>query len=171
MELIKIGKALKTHGYKGHLRVFVDEFYMDDFEVMKNLFIGNLPYFILSKDINSDSQAIISLEEINSKEKAQLLQGKDIYANEEDLSGILDEDPYKEIIGFLIKDKKTGDIGTIEDVIEMPRQYLAKIMKDEASGKKKEILIPLNETYIQKTDKKKKIIFVELPDGFLDIFS
>lgn len=169
MELIKIGKALKTHGYKGHLRVFIDEFYMDDFEEMKAVFINELPYFILSKDINSDSQAIILLEEIDSKEKAQLLQGKDIFAKEDDLEDILEDDPYNEIIGFSMEDKTSGNIGIIETIVEMPKQYLAKVLKSE-EGKNREILIPLNEAFIIKTDKKKKIIYVDLPEGFLEIF-
>ncbi|MDB5226486.1 MAG: Ribosome maturation factor rimM [Bacteroidota bacterium] len=170
MELIKIGKALKTHGYKGHLRIFIDEFYMDDFEEMKAIFIDNLPYFIISKDINSDSQAIISLEEIDSKEKAQLLQGRDIFANEDDLSDILEDDPYSDIVGFSMEDKTSGNIGFIESIVEMPKQYLAKVLQEVKEGKSKEILIPLNEAYIIKTDKKKKIILVDLPEGFLDIF-
>ena len=70
MELIRIGKVLKTHGYKGNLKIYIDEFYMDDFEELSIIFINNLPYFITSKDINSESQAIILLEEIDSKEKA-----------------------------------------------------------------------------------------------------
>ena len=71
MELIKIGKVLKTHGFKGHLKVFIDEFYMHDFEEINAIFINQLPYFIQSKDINSDAQAILLLEDIDSKEKAQ----------------------------------------------------------------------------------------------------
>ena len=86
MELIKIGKVLKTHGYKGHLKVFIDEFYMDDFEEMKAIFINNLPYFIVSKDINSDAQAIILLEDIDNKEKAHPLQGKYIFAKDDVLT-------------------------------------------------------------------------------------
>jgi 16S rRNA processing protein RimM len=170
MELIKIGKALKTHGYKGHLRIFIDEFYMDDFEEMKVIFIDGLPYFILSKDINSDTQAIISLEEIDSKEKAFLLQGKDIFAKEEDLEDILEEDPFSEIVGFIIEDRKAGTIGKVEAVIEMPQQHLAQVLR-EVSGKQKEVLIPLNEAYIEKIDKKKNILYIDLPEGFLEVFS
>lgn len=165
MELIKIGKALKTHGYKGHLRIAVDEFYMDDFEKMKIIFIENLPYFVLSKDINSDSQAIISLEDITTKEIAHTLQGKDIYAKEEDLTDILEDDPYQEIVGFMVSDKTHGEIGKIDTILEMPKQYLAQIFQD-----KKEILIPLNDVFIQKIDTKKKTVSVELPDGFLEVF-
>jgi 16S rRNA processing protein RimM len=165
MELIKIGKALKTHGYKGHLRIAVDAFYMNDFEEMKIIFIESLPYFILSKDINSDSQAIISLEDITTKEIAHTLQGKDIFAKEEDLTEILEDDPYQEIIGFMMQDKTHGEIGKIEQIIEFPQQYLAQIFQD-----KKEILIPLNKTFIQKIDSKSKIVSINLPEGFLDVF-
>ena len=165
MELIKIGKTLKTHGYKGHLKVFIDEFYMDDFEEMKAVFINNLPYFIVSKDINSDSQAIIALEDIDSKERAHPLQGKDIYAKDDDLSEILEEDPFSGIIGFIMEDKASGLIGNVEQIVEMPQQFLAQIAR---AGKN--ILVPLNEVYIQKIDHKKKIIYVDLPEGFLEIF-
>ncbi|MCC6582299.1 MAG: 16S rRNA processing protein RimM [Chitinophagales bacterium] len=165
MELIKIGKVLKTHGYKGHLKVFIDEFYMDDFEEMKALFINNLPYFIVSKDINSDAQAIISLEEIDSKEKAHPLQGKDIFAKDDDLTEILDGEEYDHLVGYEITDKAAGKIGIIEEIVEMPFQFLAKVMKD-----KKEILIPLNDDFILTIDEKKKQMEMELPDGFLEIF-
>ncbi|MBK6275460.1 MAG: 16S rRNA processing protein RimM [Saprospirales bacterium] len=165
MELIKIGKALKTHGYKGHLRIAIDAFYMDDFEEMKIIFIENLPYFIVSKDINTDSQAIISLEDITTKEMAFLLQGKPIFAKEEDLTEILEDDPYQEIVGFMMIDKTHGELGKIEKIIEFPQQYLAQIFQD-----KKEILIPLNNTFIQKIDIKSKTVSIHLPDGFLEVF-
>ena len=165
MELIKIGKALKTHGYKGHLKVFIDEFYIDDFEDIKAVFINSLPYFITSKDINSDSQAIILLEDIDSKEKAHPLQGKDIFAKDDDLTEILDGEEYDHLVGYEITDNSTGVVGTIAQIVEMPFQFLAKLMKD-----KKEILIPLNDDFILKIDEKKKRVEMELPDGFLDIF-
>jgi 16S rRNA processing protein RimM len=164
MELIKIGKVLKTHGYKGQLKVFIDEFYMDDFEEMKAIFINNLPYFIVSRDINSDSQAIISLEEMDSKEKAHPLQGKDIFAKDDDLSEILDGEEYDHLVGFEITDKSTGAIGTIAEIVEMPFQFLARVIKD-----KKELLIPLNDDFILKINEKKKTVEMNLPDGLLDM--
>lgn len=165
MELIKIGKVLKTHGFKGHLKIYMDDFYMDDFEDIEAIFINQLPYFIISKDINSDNQAIILLEEIDTKEKAHTLQGKDIFAKEDDLTEILDEEPYNDLVGFVIIDKNDGEIGNIEQIIEMPYQYLAQVFKD-----KNEILIPLNEDFILNIDEKKKYVNMQLPDGFLDIY-
>lgn len=165
MELIKIGKALKTHGYKGHLKIAVDAFYMDDFEDMKVIFIEQLPYFIVSKDINSDAQAIILLEDITTKEAAHTLQGKAIFAKDDDLTEILEEDPYNDIIGYTMHDKTHGEIGKIESILEMPQQYLAQVFKET-----KEILVPLNDDFVREIDDKKKTVSVDLPEGFLDVF-
>jgi 16S rRNA processing protein RimM len=165
MELIKIGKVLKTHGYKGHLKIFIDEFYMSDFEKINAIFINQLPYFIISKDINSDSQAIILVEDIDSKEKAHPLQGKDIFAKDDDLTEILDEEPYNDLVGFVISDKNSGIIGEIAQIMELPHQFLAQVFRE-----KKEILIPMNEDFIIHIDENKKTVEMQLPNGFLEIF-
>jgi 16S rRNA processing protein RimM len=165
MELIKIGKVGKTHGFKGHLKIFIDEFYMDDFEEIPAIFIQNLPYFITHKDINTDNQAIVLLEDIDTKEKAQKLQGQDIFTNKENLTEILEEAEYDFLIGFEMQDKAIGKIGIIEEIQEMPFQILAKIKQDS-----KEILIPLNNQFIVEIKEKKKQIIMNLPDGLLDVF-
>lgn len=166
MELIKIGKVGKTHGFKGHLKVLIDEFYMQDFTDIKVVFINELPFFILQKDINTAQQAIVLLEEIDTKEKAQRLQGKEIYAKEDDLTEILEEEAYLGLIGYGIIDEKLGVIGEIEQIIEMPFQIMAQLFID-----KKEILVPLNDDFILKIDVVKKQVVMRLPDGFLAVFN
>ncbi|MEZ5027027.1 MAG: ribosome maturation factor RimM [Chitinophagales bacterium] len=165
MELINIGKTGKTHGFKGHLKVYIDEFYMSDFQNIQAIFIDNLPYFIKTKDINSDTQAIIFLEDIDTKEKAQKLQSKPIFVNEENLTEVLEDEPYNDIVGYEIVDTTLGKIGKIEQIVEMPQQFLAQLKKD-----KKEILIPLNDDFIIDIDDEKQEVEMQLPDGFLEIF-
>jgi len=164
MELIKIGKVAKTHGFKGHLKVYIDEFYMADFEDIKAIFINNLPYFIINKDINSDSQAILLLEDINTKEKAQRLQGTPIFAKDDDLTEILDGEVYDYLVGFEMYDIAAGKIGIIEEIMEMPFQFLAKIKKDD-----KDLLIPLNDDFIILIHEDQKRIEMQLPEGLLNI--
>lgn len=165
MELIKIGKVLKTHGYKGHLKIFIDEFYMADFGDMSAIFINQLPYFITSKDITSDTQAIILLEDIDNKEKAHPLQNATIFAKDDDITEIYVEESYNDFVGFTISDKTLGFIGEIAQVLELPHQFLAQVFIE-----KKEILIPLNEDFIIEIDENKKTINMQLPDGLLDIY-
>lgn len=165
MEFIKIGKVLKTHGFKGHLKIYVDEFYMNDFLDINSVIINNLPYFISSKDINSNSQAIILLEDIDSKEKAQKLQGKELLAKEDDLTEILDGNEFDDIVTYEILDKNYGKIGKINEIVEMPFQIMAKV-----TYKEKPILIPLNDDFITLINDKKKTVEMQLPNGFLEIF-
>jgi len=164
MELIKIGKVAKTHGFKGHLKVYIDEFYMADFEDIKAIFINNLPYFIINKDINSDSQAILLLEDINTKEKAQRLQGTPIFAKDDDRTEMLDGEVYDCLVGFEMYDIAAGKIGIIEEIMEMPFQFLAKIKKDD-----KDLLIPLNDDFIILIHEDQKRIEMQLPEGLLNI--
>lgn len=165
MELIKIGKVGKTHGFKGHLKMHVDEFYMNDFESMQAVFIQNLPYFIISRDINTDIQAIVLLEGIDNKEKAHNLQGKEIFANADDLAEIFDDAEYDILIGYELHDKKLGKIGIIENIMEMPFQILAQLKINS-----KEVLIPLNHDFIIKILEDKKQIIMQLPEGLLDVY-
>jgi len=51
------------------------------------------------------------------------------------------------------------------EVIEQPHQVLCAIMIDA-----KEVLIPIHENSLEKIDKKNRRLFVNLPDGLLDIY-
>ena len=58
-----------------------------------------------------------------------------------------------------------NDLGEILEIIEQPHQLLGRI-----NWKGKEALIPLNEQFLQKVDKRKKQVLVELPEGLLEVF-
>ena len=68
------------------------------------------------------------------------------------------------LIGYQTHDKVKGALGVIEDVLELPMQYLAKV-----NYNKKEVLIPLNDETIERIEKKTKTIYFNLPEGLLDI--
>jgi 16S rRNA processing protein RimM len=59
----------------------------------------------------------------------------------------------------------TEELGEIEEVIEQPMQVLAKL-----TIQNKEVLIPLHSETLKKVDKKHKRVYVELPEGLLDIY-
>jgi 16S rRNA processing protein RimM len=64
---------------------------------------------------------------------------------------------------MIIDNKK--ELGEILEVIEQPHQVLCRIMIDS-----KEALIPLHENSLEKVDKKNKKLYVNLPEGLLDIY-
>lgn len=58
------------------------------------------------------------------------------------------------------------EIGEIVEVIEQPLQVLCKIIYHG-----NEALIPIHEESLEKIDKKKKQVYVNLPDGLLEIYT
>jgi 16S rRNA processing protein RimM len=166
--MVAIGKILKTHGYKGNLRITYDNAYRDDLEVMAAIFLEEkgeiLPWFITYKEITTNGEAIIGLENILSSEEARMLCGKKIYAREEDLTVSLEQHPYAQLESFTASDTVLGDIGKIQQVLEMPGQMMAVI---DHHGR--EVMIPLNEAFVKKIDRRKKMALFELPEGLLDL--
>jgi 16S rRNA processing protein RimM len=72
---------------------------------------------------------------------------------------------YHEIIGFQVSDQQHGDIGVVEDILELPHQALFQIRFGE-----KEILIPIVDEIIKKVDRRKKVLLIEAPPGLIEIY-
>ncbi|MEM6963740.1 MAG: ribosome maturation factor RimM [Bacteroidota bacterium] len=170
---IPVGFTRKCHGVKGELKVQVEEEYLEDFLKSSTVFFftkgKHLPYFVEKVRIGNDT--ILKLEEVDSKESAQPLTSKEMYLqphqilNDDDREIILeDELVFEKFVGHTIIDAALGDIGKIEAIIAYPQQEMAVILRDE-----KEVLIPLHEDLIQNIDEEKQCIYMDLPEGILEI--
>ena len=92
---------------------------------------------------------------------------KDILLRKEDISGKDEEASdlkYGKLKGYTISDESNGEIGIIEEIIEMPQQEMAVLKLN-----KKEVLIPLNENLILEIDESKKIVTMDLPAGLVEL--
>ena len=72
---------------------------------------------------------------------------------------------FHEIIGFKVEDNNFGHVGVIKGVNDSTSQSLFEIDRDGI-----EILIPMNDEFISKVDKVNKIIFVDTPEGLIDLY-
>ncbi len=170
--MIEIGKCSKPHGLDGTLKCQIDERYLDDVLQAKALFIGlganPIPYFIESA--REGNQFLIKLEEVNSREEAEILTNKPIYLREEDLMEPAELDDeyadnrYEKWIGYDIFDIEMGNIGKIDQILNLPGHFTAAI-----NHKGKEVLIPLHESLIIEIKKEKKQLIFQLPDGLLNL--
>ena len=106
----------------------------------------------------------MDLEEIDTKEKAQKLCGKDLMVQEQFLSVEIEEDEFDVLFGFSAIDEKKGVLGIINDVYHTPQQVLALIIIN-----KKEVFVPLHPDFILELNKEKKEIHFSLPEGLLDL--
>lgn len=159
------------HGVQGQIKMDIDAIYEDGFEELKVLFIENgkrkTPYFIENIDYNG-GLFLVKLEEINSKEAAQPLTNKLLFARENDIevseAHRNEQDELAQFIGYQIHTKEGINIGTIGDVQEFPQQIMAFV-----EYRDNEVLIPLNEAFIEDINTETKVILMDLPEGLLDV--
>ncbi len=170
MDLIIIGNTLKPKGLNGELRVAIKDQYLELLPKLSVLFLNlngtSVPYF--PEQFNVDS-GLIKLEEVDTPETAKKLSSKEILVRREDIpfdptSIGLEVTEYSHLKEFTIVDELLGDIGTILDVLEYPQQEMALLEIDNH-----EVLIPLNDTYITSVDEDKRQVFMNLPDGLIDL--
>ncbi len=168
---ISIGSTKKPHGLKGEVKLFVEEKYLEDLMntdiIMIDLKGRQTPFFV--EDIRVGNNIIAKFEDINTPEAAMSIAHKEIFLRESDL--IPDDEreieievmPYAHCVGFsIINDGE--NIGTIRDIEEFPQQEMAML-----TYKNRELMIPLHPHFIKKLDTVSKTIWMELPDGILDL--
>jgi 16S rRNA processing protein RimM len=165
----RIGSILKTKGLKGEMNMYVD---FEDLDKIKfdAVFIeitGKLvPYFIGSIKYGQKNAAVISLEDVDTIEKASALVRKNLYLpNKLKPKKKKQEFTLKDLVGFTAIDENEGELGTITAVHEYPKQLIAAV-----TYKNCEVLFPLNEEIIKGIDVVSEILTVDLPEGLLDIY-
>lgn len=165
-----IGKLVSVFGLQGELILKhslgkktslpgVEALFLEE---RKNSFI---PYFVQKTSVKDHEHVFVKLEGIDTKEAARKLVQVPVYLEEGDFKKQAASSSPLSMLGYAVHDKQQGELGVIEEVIEMPMQVLVKVMFRE-----KEMLLPLNEQSLIKVDKKHQIVHVDLPDGLLDIY-
>ena len=121
-----------------------------------------VPFFFAEKGKLNGKKLIVKLEDV-SPEHASRFIGSSAYLPQEMLPTPKDGFYDKAILGF---SAFNGDkpIGVIEDVIENASQNLFVIENNQ-----KEYLVPAVEAFIQSIDHTDKNVYLDLPDGLLDL--
>jgi 16S rRNA processing protein RimM len=173
-EYINIGHTRKTHGVGGELKIMIETRFVEDFLKNERIFIDvkgiKIPYFITS--VRGTLDLIVALEDVDNKEAAYSLQSREVFLRKQDLIPehlreleVEDESlEYAFLAGFTLIDQTLGEIGVIDEILDMPQQEMA-MMKHKG----KDVLIPLNKSMILKVDKAGKRLTMDLPDGLLDM--
>ena len=168
-EYFKIGKIVSAFGLEGEMILLHSLGKKTSLKSIEALFIEErktsfLPYFVQSSRIKSEKEIYLKLEDVNSREAALKLIPKEIWMEEKDFKKFAAKSAPISLLGYhLIHHDE--DIGEIDEIIEQPHQVLCKIMFGE-----KEILIPLHAQTLQRVDNKNRKVFVDLPDGLLEIY-
>jgi 16S rRNA processing protein RimM len=165
-----LGKILKTYGNKGHLLVHLDVDDPEDYLDLKSVYLDldgeRIPFFIEEVELKHNHKAIFRFQDVFSIEEAEIYPGRKIFLPLEELPELEgNRFYYHEVTGYSMIDKKHGLIGTISGILDLPHQSLFQVVQG-----KHEILIPVVDEIIKQVDRENKTIFIEAPEGLIEIY-
>jgi 16S rRNA processing protein RimM len=165
-----LGKIVSQFSFKGELLIKLDTDEPEAYTEMESVFVDineNLvPFFIVKSSLHRSTLLRVRFEDVDSAEEADEIMKCGVYlplTMLPELEG--DKFYFHEIIGFTVEDINYGNIGKIVSINDSTAQALFEIEKGD-----KQILIPMNDEFIEKLDKKNKIIYLKTPEGLIDLY-
>lgn len=165
-----VGRILKTYGNKGQVMVHLDVDEPTEYLELESVYLDlhgeRVPFFIDTIELKHNNKAVIGFQDYATIEDAECLKGMEMYLPLTSLPALdADQFYFHEIKGFKVFDEKYGDLGIVEDVLELPHQSLLQI---KYAGK--EVLIPIVDEIILEIDKAGKLLKIAAPEGLIDIY-
>lgn len=166
---IKIGKIMDAHGIRGEIGVVVfsgDVSWIDELDALyilrKNIFEEHK----IKKIREHKKGFICHLENFDTRNKAEEYKGREVWVDEDLFTSADGEALYlSEILHFEIQDVVLGPLGQISAFSSNGVQDLLVIQRDDQG----EIEIPFVKEFVEKIDFENKKIFMNLPEGLLQI--
>jgi 16S rRNA processing protein RimM len=169
-DCFQLGYIAKLHGFKGEVSLFLDVTNPDDYASLDAFYIEInqqlTPFFVESFQLKNKGFAAVKLEGVNTENDAKILLRKSCYLPISLLPELDDKHFYDhEVIGFKVIDKLYGEVGLLEQVIDLSINPLLQIMRDE-----KEVLVPFVEGLILLVDRKNKTLHIQAPAGLIEMY-
>ncbi len=169
-ELFLLGKIVRTFGSKGELVFQVDAETLSRIKKLESVFLkineNLVPFFIETLQPRPKNQALVKLMDIETSEDASPLAGCEIYIPLTLLPKQKGSKLYsQDIEGYTVIDANRGNTGLVTKIIEMPQQFLLSI---DLNGK--EILVPIVDEIVKNIDHKTKTIYIEAPEGLIELY-
>lgn len=168
-QYFKIGKFAASHGLDGTLVLVHSLGQKTALKDLETVFLQEskdnfMPYFIESSSIKNNTEVYIKLEGTDTKETARKLTPKEVWITAEDFDRFASKSSPISMLGYHLIDGK-NNLGEIIEVLEQPHQILCTILYNG-----NEALIPVHEGNLVKMDQKNKKVYVEVPEGLLEIY-
>ncbi|MGM9879120.1 MAG: ribosome maturation factor RimM [Bacilli bacterium] len=163
MEYVYVGRINGTHGLKGELKLKSDFLYKD--KILNNgfnFFVGNdKKHVILERIRHHNGVELVTFKDLEDINLVEDLKNSNLYILKEDLSLSENEYVFEDYLGLDCY-FNNENIGKVIDIVNCgSNNYVFYI-----TGKK-EVLIPVNDKFIDKVILKNKIIFKEV-EGLID---
>ena len=165
-----LGIIAKLHGFKGEVSLFLDVSNPAEYATLDAVFVeidgGLVPFFVQNIKIKTKGFVAVKFQGVDSEHDAQRILKKPVYLPEAFLKELDQTSFYDhEIIGYTVIDEVHGDVGIVENVIDMAANPLLQLNKNGV-----EVLLPIFDGLVQKVQRKKKELYVKAPEGLIDLY-
>ena len=137
-----LGKIAKPFGSKGQVVAYLDVDEPLNYKKLESVYLDldgeQVPFLINSIELQTGQKALFHFEDVNYCGRGFVYSGREMYLPLDNLPRLKGKKfYYHEVRGFSVIDAVHGNIGTLEKVMELPRQSMLQIF---FGGK--EILVP-----------------------------
>ncbi len=165
-----LGEILRPHGVRGELRMRILTDYPERINKMKTVYLGKdtdsadiREYHVEHMRMNQD-YGLLKLAEIDDRDEADLLRALFVMIPIENAIPLEEGEFYLyQIIGLSVQTTEGQIIGTIREVLETGANDVYVVDSPEYG----EVLIPVTEEIIIKTDIPAQILTIKLMEGLL----
>ncbi|PKP25288.1 MAG: 16S rRNA processing protein RimM [Bacteroidetes bacterium HGW-Bacteroidetes-2] len=169
-ECFYLGKIVRKYSFKGEVLIKLDTDQPELYTEMESVFVDSnnnlIPFFIEKSALHKSTLLRVQFEDVDTEQKADDLIGLEVYLPLNQLPELEDHQFYfHEIIGYAVEDIHFGKVGILKGINDSGAQTLFEIDREG-----KEILIPLNDDFIVKVDKKNKLLVLDTPEGLIAIY-
>lgn len=168
-DCFQLGHISRTHGYKGALVAVFDTDRPEAYFELESVLVPQhgelIPFFISRMSRNSKGHFILEFEDLSPAEAEQMV-GSELWLPLSLLPPLSGKQFYfHEILGFALRQGEQH-IGYCRQVLEQAAHPLLKVEGEQGE----EILIPAVDAMIESIDRKGRCIYVQLPEGLLDLY-
>jgi 16S rRNA processing protein RimM len=172
-ECFELGFIVKPHALKGQMSAQLDVDDAATYDKLKTVYLALpaaptklLPYQVERVNPQVGLRVLLKLRGIDRIEEAEPLRGAKLWLPLSELPELGEAQFYfHDVIGFQVIDEKEGALGVVENFYEFPQQ---DVLAMRYQGQ--EVLLPVVDELVSHADMEKKQLFVNMPEGLLDIY-
>lgn len=170
MTLRQMGRIAKPHGLAGDVKVAPDTDDPYRFTDLRSVYVGKSPDTVLLFDIVSariqpskfGATVLLKMEGVDSRDQAEKLYGQLVFADQDDLPPLEDDEfYYSDVIGHDVLSEAGESLGRVADILEAPGQDKLVVQREDGSR----FMVPMVPEFVR--DVTDHSVVIRLLDGLL----
>lgn len=171
--LLLVGRVSRAHGVRGEVKVVPETDDPARFNDLRIVYVGTSAASARAMQVETvrlqptkrGTIIILKLEGIDSREQVEALRRSDVFARENDLPALADDEIYiHDLIGLQVVTDEGEPIGTVEEVMTVPAQEILVVSRKG----KEAVMIPAVDEFVLELDLEERRIVVRPIEGLLD---